>query len=93
MEILSVPSIRFKIRTGVLKKYPQEVTFVFLDLVSNVFVKEQFTQDERSHGSHVQPFCFSQNLLISGANCSTLFLLLSRKRERCLSPSGINRSV
>lgn len=56
--------------------YTQEVTFVLLDLVTDVFIEQQFAQDERAHGLHIQALCLRQDLFISCVNRSAFLFVL-----------------
>lgn len=61
--------------------YPQEVAFVLLDLVTDVLVEEQLTEDEGAHGLHIQTLCLRQDILLSAVDGSTFFLLLQHERS------------
>lgn len=61
------------------------MTFIFFDLVSDVFAKEQFTQDKWSHGPHIQSLCLSQNVLVCRVYCAIFFLFLEVKHVRIIS--------
>lgn len=52
------------------------MAFVLLDLVADVFVKQQLAEDEGAHGLHIQTLRFSQDLLVGSVDGSTLLLLL-----------------
>lgn len=76
----------FAARTAALNKmnminghrwtHSKEVALVLLNLLADVLVEEQLTQDQRAHGSHLKPLRFSQDFLISRVDHSLLFLLL-----------------
>lgn len=64
--------------------YAQKVAFILLDLVSDVLVKEQLTQDEGAHGLNVQTLCLCQDLLVSTVDGFVLLPLLPvRKWHHC----------
>lgn len=61
--------------------YTQEVPFVLLDLVTDVLVEQQLTEDERAHGLHIQTLSLCQDLFISPIDGSTLLFLLQEKKK------------
>lgn len=56
--------------------YAQEVAFILLDLVSDVLVEEQLTQDEGAHGLNVQALRLCQDLLVGTVDGFVLLPLL-----------------
>lgn len=60
--------------------YSQEVPLVLLDVVADVFVKEQLAEDQGAHGLHIQTLRLRQDLLISRVDGSTLLLVLQRHK-------------
>lgn len=63
--------------------YAQKVAFILLDLVSDVLVEEQLTQDEGTHGLDVQTLRLCQDLLVGAVDGFVLLPLLPvRKRHR-----------
>lgn len=64
--------------------YAEEVALVLLDLLADVLIEEQLSEDEGAHGLDVQSLCLSQNLFVGRVYLSLLLLLLwSQTNSMC----------
>lgn len=64
------------------RTYPEEVTLVLLDLFTDILIKEQLAQDQRTHGLHIKPFSLSQDLFICSVNRATVLLFLKSRNKK-----------
>lgn len=58
------------------RTYTQKVAFILLDLVSDVLVKEQLTQDEGAHGLNIKTLRLCQDFLVGTVDGFVLLPLL-----------------
>lgn len=62
--------------------YTKEVTSVFSDLFTNLFVKKDFSENKWAHSLYIQSLCFCYNVFVRSIDDTFFLLFLERNRYR-----------
>lgn len=62
--------------------YTKEVTSVFSDLFTNLFVKKDFSENKWAHSLYIQPLGFCYNVFVRSIDDTFFLLFLQGNTER-----------
>lgn len=62
--------------------YTKEVTSVFSDLFTNLFIKKDFSENKWAHSLYIQSLCFCYNVFVRSINDTFFLLFLEGNRYR-----------